>query len=159
VEERAPSSAQTEYSTSAPASATASTGGSTTSAGTTVHIPSTIEEEAASVKNKTDAKIQELEALLLVTAPGPLYDAVSHLIDTLTDLSGKFSNIATTGSTTSSQSTTSTVSPSGGRRSRRNLKSNDFENLKMLQAHAMSEADFLASQVQNAKKTWLSLFW
>jgi len=129
----------------------------------TIHIKTSIEEEAASVKSKTDAKIQELQTLLSNTEQGtPLYEAVEHLIATLTDLSGKFSNIATTGSTSSIQSTASTASsssPSSGRRSRRNLKSSDFENLKMLQAHAMSEADFLVSQVQNNQKTWLSMFW
>ena len=122
---------------------------------TSYHIPNSIEEEAASVKNKTDAKIQELNALLADTEPGPLYDALVHLIATLSDLSGQFSNIATTGSTASVQSTT----PTTGRRAKRNVTPNDFEKFKMLQAHAMSEADFLVSQAQNDKKTWLSLFW
>ena len=94
-----------------------------------------------------------------MTEAGTLYDALVHLIDTLTQLSGQFSNIAATGSTSSVQSSTTTPSPGPGRRSRRNVKSVDFENLKMLQAHAMSEADYLASQIQNDKKTWLSLFW
>jgi len=109
------------------------------------------------VKNKTDAKIVELQALLNETEAGPLYDALVHLIATLTDLSGQFSNIASTGSTTSVQSTMST--PSTGRRARRNVTANDFEKLKMLQAHAISEADFLATQVLKNRKSWLSLFW
>jgi len=49
--------------------------------------------------------------------------------------------------------------PGTGRRARRNVKPNDFEKLKMLQAHAISEADFLATQVLNNKNSWLSLFW
>ena len=102
------------------------------SAATTIHIQNAIEEEALSVKNQTDTKIEELKALLTVTTPDTaLHDALTHLIGTLTELSDKFSNLASTGTTTNPHSSQTT----GGnrRRSKRRISSKEveLENLKM----------------------------
>ena len=130
------------------------------SAATTIHIQNAIEEEALSVKNQTDTKIEELKALLAVTTQGTaLHDALTHLIGTLTELSDKFSNLASTGTTTNPHSSQTT----GGnrRRSKRRASSKDvkFENLKMQQSRAMMEAEYLSRQAQANKNSWFSLFW
>ena len=46
-----------------------------------------IEEEKASAKNETDAKIEDLQAQLGETEHGPLHGALTGLIDTLMNLS------------------------------------------------------------------------
>ena len=127
------------------------------SAATTIHIQNAIEEEALSVKNQTDTKIEELRALLAVTTPDTaLHDALTHLIGTLTELSDKFSNLASTGATLSSLTTVG-----NRRRARRRISSKDveFENLKMQQSRAMMEAEYLSQQAQANKISWFSLFW
>merc|ERR1712203_778088 len=101
--------------------------------------------------------IQELQALLAVTEEGELHDALTHLIATLSDPSGKFNNIASPGLTTSIQPTPSTTNSVG--RARRSPKPIEFENLKNLQALSMSEAEFLVAEAQDNQKTWLSFFW
>ena len=130
------------------------------SAATTIHIQNAIEEEALSVKNQTDTKIEELRALLAVTTQGTaLHDALTHLIGTLTELSDKFSNLASTGATTNPLSSQTTVG--NRRRSKRRISSKDvkFENLKVQQSRAMMEAEYLSQQAQANKKSWFSLFW
>ena len=130
------------------------------SAATTIHIQNAIEEEALSVKNQTDTKIEELRALLAVTTQGTaLHDALTHLIGTLTELSDKFSNLASTATTTNPHSSQTTVG--NRRRSKRRISSKDvkFENLKVQQSRAMMEAEYLSQQAQANKKSWFSLFW
>ena len=130
------------------------------SAATTIHIQNAIEEEALSVKNQTDTKIEELKALLTVTTPDTaLHDALTHLIGTLTELSDKFSNLASIGTTTNPHSSQTTVGNRRRARRKASSKEVEFENLKMQQSRAMMEAEYLSQQAQANKNSWLSLFW
>merc|ERR1712013_65048 len=130
------------------------------SASTTIHIQNAIEEEALSVKNQTDTKIEELRALLTVTTPDTaLHDALTHLIGTLTELSDKFSNLASTGTTTNPLSSQTTAGNRRRARRRASSKEVEFENLKVQQSRAMMEAEYLSRQAQANKNSWLSLFW
>ena len=130
------------------------------SAATTIHIQNAIEEEALSVKNQTDTKIEELRALLAVTTPDTaLHDALTHLIGTLTELSDKFSNLASTGTTTNPLSSQTTAGNRRRERRRASSKEVKFESLKVQQSRAMMEAEYLSQQAQANKNSWFSLFW
>ena len=130
------------------------------SAATTIHIQNAIEEEALSVKNQTDTKIEELRALLAVTTPDTaLHDALTHLIGTLTELSDKFSNLASTGTTTNPLSSQTTAGNRRREKRRASSKEVKFESLKVQQSRAMMEAEYLSQQAQANKNSWFSLFW